>query len=430
MFYTFYGDDFTGSTDVLEQLALYGVSAVLFLRMPTDAELARFRGVDALGIAGDSRSRSPEWMDRNLPAIFGFMKSMNAQVNHYKVCSTFDSSAVRGSIGRAMEIGSRVFSPRFVPIVVVAPHLRRYVVFGNLFARDSDGEIKRIDRHSMSLHPATPMREADLRRHLAAQTGIRIDLLDLPALREHRAEERRDSLVEGGAGAVLFDGIDDDDMGRSGELLMKEAGRSPMFVVGSSGVTAAVLSARRKASNAAAKVSRKDGPNERGPLLVVSGSCSLVTMAQVQYAAEHGFRSIAVDTAKLCNSETARELVEKISQEVSKALTDGVSAVLYTALGPQGRSSVGNELGHALGVLLKRILKETRQRRVVLCGGDTSSHAVQQLGCYALTSIQATQAGAPLCRIHTDDPDIDGLELVLKGGQVGSRDFFEVVRDL
>jgi uncharacterized protein YgbK (DUF1537 family) len=329
-----------------------------------------------------------------------------------------------------MEIGGKAFSPRFIPIVVVAPHLRRYVVFGNLFARDSDGEVKRIDRHSMSRHPATPMREADLRRHLAEQTGIRIDLLDLPALREYCREERLDSLVDEGAGAVLFDGIDADDVRRSGELLIKEAGRSPLFVVGSSGVTAAVLLARTKASDIVAKGSTRDGPNERGPLLVVSGSCSLVTMAQIQYAAEHGFRNIAVDAVKLCDSEATRAQMEKISLEASKALTDGMSTVLYTALGPQDRSSVGNELGHALGVLLKKIIKETGPRRVVLCGGDTSSHAVQQLGCYALTAIRPTQPGAPLCRIHTDEPDIDGMELVLKGGQVGSSDFFEVVRAL
>jgi hypothetical protein len=54
MLYTFYGDDFTGSTDVLEQLASNGVPAVLFLRPPTPADLAAFPNIQALGIAGDS----------------------------------------------------------------------------------------------------------------------------------------------------------------------------------------------------------------------------------------------------------------------------------------------------------------------------------------------------------------------------------------
>jgi 3-oxoisoapionate kinase len=65
---------------------------------------------------------------------------------------------------------------------------------------------------------------------------------------------------------------------------------------------------------------------------------------------------------------------------------------------------------------------------VVLAGGDTSSHAVAQLGLHALTWAAATEPGAPLCRGHSDTAALDGLELVLKGGQVGSKDFFERVR--
>jgi uncharacterized protein YgbK (DUF1537 family) len=63
----------------------------------------------------------------------------------------------------------------------------------------------------------------------------------------------------------------------------------------------------------------------------------------------------------------------------------------------------------------------------MLCGGDTSSHAVQQLGLYALTWAANLQPGCPLCRAHADS-ELDGLELVLKGGQVGTDNFFDVVR--
>src|SRR6185312_6189943 len=149
LLYSFYGDDFTGSTDVLEQLATHGIPAVLFLAPPTFAQIAAFPGMRAIGVAGDSRSRSPEWMSENLPAIFRSIQSLGAPVVHYKTCSTFDSSRAHGSIGRAVEIGLDVFKPRFIPIVVGAPYLRRYVAFGNLFAADPDGNIVRIDRHPM-----------------------------------------------------------------------------------------------------------------------------------------------------------------------------------------------------------------------------------------------------------------------------------------
>ena len=73
--YAWYGDDFTGSTDVLEALALHGVKAVLFTRTPSARAICtRFLDCRAVGIAGESRSRSPDWMSRNLPAIFRAMQ--------------------------------------------------------------------------------------------------------------------------------------------------------------------------------------------------------------------------------------------------------------------------------------------------------------------------------------------------------------------
>ena len=125
LLYTFYGDDFTGSTDVLEQLASNGVLTALFLAPPTPAQLAAFPDLKAIGIAGDSRSRSPEWMSANLPPIFAALRQFGAPIVHYKVCSTFDSSPTHGSIGRAIELGIAAFDPAFVPIVVGSPHLRR-----------------------------------------------------------------------------------------------------------------------------------------------------------------------------------------------------------------------------------------------------------------------------------------------------------------
>src|SRR5271154_4849342 len=113
LLYTFYGDDFTGSTDVLEQLASNGVPTVLYLTHPIPTHLAAFPEARAIGIAGDSRSRSPKWMSTHLPTVFAALKTFNAPIIHYKVCSTFDSSPSHGSIGRAIELGRQVFNPRF-----------------------------------------------------------------------------------------------------------------------------------------------------------------------------------------------------------------------------------------------------------------------------------------------------------------------------
>ena len=45
------------------------------------------------------------------------------------------------------------------------------------------------------------------------------------------------------------------------------------------------------------------------------------------------------------------------------------------------------------------------------------------------TAIAPLAPGSPLCRAHAVDPARDGLQIALKGGQVGGEDFFRTVRD-
>src|SRR5690606_30205920 len=156
----FYADDFTGATDALEFMATAGAKSVLFLNTPTATELHDFGALDAVGVAGMTRSMSPNDIVKTLQVDFAKIASIDAGHIHYKVCSTFDSSPEIGNIGSAISQGLHHFKNNHVPIIVAAPDLGRYVLFGQLFARmgiGSHGDIYRIDKHpSMSNHPITP----------------------------------------------------------------------------------------------------------------------------------------------------------------------------------------------------------------------------------------------------------------------------------
>lgn len=416
--YGFYGDDFTGSTDVLEQLAEGGVPAVLFLRAPGTALRARFANVQAIGIAGDSRSQSPEWMDAHLPAAFAALGE-GATV-HYKTCSTFDSSPATGSIGRALDLGLKAF-PGKAAILVGAPHLRRYVAFGNLFAA-AGAEVYRIDRHpTMSRHPVTPMHEADLIRHLAPQTDARVALVSLEAIRAGRAGEAFDAAQ---ADAVLFDGVAMEDLAAAGETLLS---RGVRFAVGSSGVTRALVLAWQ-----AAGLIDGNAPTTRarpvGRLLVVSGSCSPVTARQIARSAADGFTATLANVTALTQGSLAEE--ERLIEAALAALAGQGKALIHSAEGPLDAAApaAGEKLGQAMGRIAGQIVRRARLERLLFAGGDTSSHGVAQLGIDALTWAAPIERGAPLVRAHAADPAIDGLELVLKGGQMGGDGFFETVR--
>ena len=104
---TFYADDFTGSTDALEQLTLAGIRTALFIATPTPAQLKKFPDLQAVGVAGKTRSLAPGAMERELKPALIALKKLGARHVHYKVCSTFDSSPKIGSIGRALDVASR-----------------------------------------------------------------------------------------------------------------------------------------------------------------------------------------------------------------------------------------------------------------------------------------------------------------------------------
>ncbi len=428
LLYCYYGDDFTGSTDVLEQLAVNGVASVLFLAEPSPAQLARFAHCQAIGFAGDARSRTPEWMSANLPAIFTRMRELAPETIHYKVCSTFDSAPDRGSIGRALEIGREVFATNTVPIVVGAPHLGRFLVFGQLFAA-AGKEVYRIDRHpTMAHHPATPMHEADLRFHLSGQTELAIGLVDLRAFQAGAVLEEFSAQADTGAAAVLLDGLDSAMLEQAGQLICSRKKHSqPLFTIGSSGLTSSLIASWRSTGKIAAAPASPPAPGDADRILVISGSCSAVTARQILWAKRHGYACAELNAAELAGGES--QSAKAGLELAANHLRAGCDAVLYTALGPPSGATQGEELGKALGRLLLELVQQTGIRRVVLCGGDTSSHAVQQLNLAALTFAGALTPGAPLCRAHADEAGgLDGLELVLKGGQMGPEDFFRIAR--
>jgi uncharacterized protein YgbK (DUF1537 family) len=399
----------------------------------------RFPGARAVGLAGVSRTMTPPEMDEALPQAFAALRGLGAPLCHYKVCSTFDSAPHVGSIGRATEIGMAVFEPPFVPMVVGAPALRRYLLFGNLFATVG-GETYRLDRHpTMSQHPVTPMHESDLRRHLGRQTALQCGLVDVLALEGPGAavDEALERELDKGAQIVFFDTLTAAHLEKIGHVVWQHCQRQPLFVAGSSGVEYAMAAYWRATGLV------RDGMAYRAPApvaktLVMSGSASPVTAQQIRWALEHGFRGMRLDVPRLIDGQTAEEEVELACAEAEAALGAGQSVVLYSALGPDdpailrsgdggGASSAASRaLASAQGRITRKLIERTGLRRICVAGGDTCGRVVAQLDVLALEMLAPLAPGGPLCRAHTPDAheSMEGLEVALKGGQLGQEDYF------
>ncbi|MBS7539136.1 four-carbon acid sugar kinase family protein [Ancylobacter lacus] len=437
----FYGDDYTGSSAVMEVLSFAGVPTVLFLGTPTPERLARFGDMRAVGIAGVARSQSPAWMDEHLPPVFALLASLNAPVTHYKICSTFDSAPQVGSIGRAAELAEPILGGAWHPLVVGAPALARYQAFGTLFAGIA-GTGYRLDRHPvMSRHPVTPMDEADVRVHLARQTALPIGLVDFVAMKDGSAEARLAAERAAGGRIIALDVLDEETLAEAGRLVWQHRGER-LFAIGSQGVEYALVAHWRRAG-LLGEVAATMLPPARSHIAVVSGSCSPITAGQIGHALERGFAGIRLDATRAVDEVAWRAEIGRGAAQALNALGEGLDPLIFTASGPDdpavpalgeavsaAGASVGTvnaRIGDGLGRVLDQVVRSGGLTRAVISGGDTSGHAGMALGIYAVTAIAPIAPGAPLCRAYADDVH-DGLEIAFKGGQMGAPDFFCAAR--
>ncbi|MES2785676.1 MAG: four-carbon acid sugar kinase family protein [Pseudomonadota bacterium] len=451
--FAFYGDDFTGSTDALEVLAFAGLRCALFLSPPTREMLHSMGGYDAIGVAGDSRGMTPAEMDEALPPIFRALAGLDASIVHYKVCSTFDSSAGVGSIGRAIDIARDTFGTAVIPVVAGTPALARYCAFGNLFARSgTDGLTYRIDRHPiMSVHPVTPMDEADLAVHLGRQTALKIGkftlsnfCLDQAALQAQLVSHSRT-----GDAAVVIDSTERNHLTQVGGMLLAHAAPlRPAFVVGSSGVEYALTQWWAEHEELPTLSNDFRSFEAVDKVLAISGSASALSARQIDTAIEAGFADIAVDASALVDHARWQDASAALVEKVVALLTQGQSVMLHTARGPddpriaaligslvargeareEARHGGGRLLGVRLGHIVQKILLAVPLRRLLLSGGDTSSQITRILAPDALEIEARLAPGAPLCRAISNQPHLRALQIALKGGQMGDDSYFVKAR--
>lgn len=464
----YYGDDFTGSTDAMEALAQNGLKTVLFLQPPTQGQLDKFADLQAFGIAGVGRSLSPAEMESELLAAFQAMKQSGAMVMHYKTCSTFDSSPHTGSIGKAMELGRSVFdNQRFIPLVVGVPQLKRYTAFGHHFAAVGE-EIYRLDRHPvMSRHPVTPMDNSDLLQHLSGQTVLGAGLINMLQLMQPLEQVRKtlQEKLDEQRDIILFDVIEEGHLGQIAALLSQEEGQ--LFTVGSSGIEYAFVQWWQRQGLVEKQPCFASRSQSVDRIAVVSGSCSPVTGEQIRYAEQHGFSSYKLPaeclviedeqtaagmagskelTASAWTKEQYAAWIKELTAWTKQQFAAGKHVLFYSAAGPDDESiahmrqrfaeaglqerDTAERIGQTMGRISKALIEHAGVRRIVAAGGDTSGYVTRELGIYALETLELVDPGVPLCVGYSEQAGFDGIEVALKGGQMGTTDFFVKLSEL
>jgi len=407
-------DDFTGATDLANNLVRAGMRVVQTIGVPAavlDAD------ADAVVVALKSRTLpAAEAIAQSLAAL-AWLQARGAQQIYFKYCSTFDSTPA-GNIGPVAEALMDALGTDFTIATPAFPDNQRTVFKGYLFV----GDVL-LSESGMRDHPLTPMRDANLVRVLQAQSRRKVGLIDHAVVAQgaDAVTARIASLRAEGVGLAVVDAVSNADLLRLGPAL-----KGMPLVTAGSGVAIGLPANFGIAPSSTASAL----PPPRGLQAVVSGSCSQATNRQVAHFKSTGRPALAIDPLQL--AERGDDAVASVLAWARPLLQDGPVLVYSTAdanaiQAVQSRLGV-NEAGawveHHLAAIARGLVAECGVRQMVVAGGETSGACVQALDVSQLQIGPQIDPGVPWCHAPSELAPGGGLHLTLKSGNFGTDDFF------
>jgi uncharacterized protein YgbK (DUF1537 family) len=411
-------DDFTGATDLANNLVRAGLRVVQTIGVPDTPPEGE---ADAIVVALKSRTIPAEdAVAQSLDAL-RWLQARGARQIYFKYCSTFDSTA-HGNIGPVTEALMDALDAPFTIATPAFPDNGRTVFKGYLFV----GDVL-LNESGMRDHPLTPMRDANLVRVLQAQTRRRVGLIDhrTVAAGADAVRARIAALQAEGVGIAIVDAVSNDDLMRMGPALA-----DLKLLTAGSGVASALPANAGIAPSAQAAAL----PPARGLQAIVSGSCSVATNGQVAHFIASGRPALALDPLRLAADARAvdRTVAEVLDWAAPQLATGPV--LVYATAEPATVRAVQAKLGvEAAGALVEHALSRIARglvglgvRQLVVAGGETSGACVQALGVTQLRIGGQIDPGVPWCHAPVDAAlqAADGVHITLKSGNFGTTDFF------
>ena len=406
-------DDFTGATDLANNLVRAGMRVVQATGVPT-APLDADADADAIVVALKSRTIPKDEAIAQSLAALQWLQAQGAEQIYFKYCSTFDSTA-EGNIGPVTDALMQALGADFTIATPAFPDNKRTVFKGYLFV----GDVL-LNESGMQNHPLTPMTDPNLVRVLQAQTPSRVGLIDHSVVAQGEAaiRARIDQLKAEGVRMAVVDAVSNADLLRLGPALKG----MPLVTAGSGVAIGLPGNFGVVPSNEAARL-----PAAQGLQAIVSGSCSVATNQQVMDFIKAGKPALAIDPLRIAAGvDVAAEALAWAEGHIGQG-----PVLVYSTAEPSAVRAIQGKLGsEKAGAMVEetiaaiaRGLVQRGVRQLIVAGGETSGACVQALGITQMRIGAQIDPGVPWC--HAVAPDAkDGLHITLKSGNFGSTDFF------
>ena len=412
-------DDFTGATDLANNLVRAGMRVVQTIGVP-DAPAPS--DCNAVVIALKTRTIAPQEAVAQSLAALRWLQDQHVEQVYFKYCSTFDSwyqGPVRGNIGPVTEALMQAMKCDFTIATPAFPDNQRTVFKGHLFVGD-----QLLSDSGMKNHPLTPMQDANLVNVLQAQCDARVGLIDYRCVAQGSPAilERIEALKTQGVRIAVVDALSNDDLLRLGPALQ----HMPLVTAGSGVAIGLPQNWGIRATADSARL-----PSPQGFQAIISGSCSVATQAQVAEFIAQGGQAYQLDPLAWPDQVPVAEIATHVLAWATTRLGQSPVLVYSTADAEQVKSVQAQHGSQAIGEVTEQVLARVARGLVkagvgqlVVAGGETSGACVQALGVTQMSIGAQIDPGVPWCHANCDIAPTGALHLALKSGNFGSTDFF------
>lgn len=405
-------DDFTGATDLASMLTRGGMRTVLKLGAPAPGESVP--EAEAVVVALKSRTAPVAEAVADSLVAWRWAAARGARQCYFKYCSTFDSTPL-GNIGPVAEALMAATGAKQTVYCPAFPENGRTIYQGKLFVF---GQL--LSESGVRNHPLTPMTDADLCRVLGAQLspGAKVGLVPYAVIEQGAAAiiARLGALAADGVAHVVIDALTNAHLAALGQACADMA-----LVTAGSGLGLALpanFAAEGLLAGGAPDALHRIG----GPVLLLSGSCSAATNAQVTRWRADGGALLPLDPLALADGQ------QSAAAALDWARAQPGPALIAATQPPESVRAAQERLGRARAAAL---VEETLAaiatgarargiRRFVIAGGETSGAVAQALGAERLAIGPSIAPGVPWCATLDAEP----IALALKSGNFGAETFF------
>ncbi len=409
-------DDFTGATDLANNLVRAGMRTLQVIGVPRIA--LDLEDIDAIVVALKSRSCPAQDAISDSLAALDWLQNQDAKQIFFKYCSTFDSTD-DGNIGPVADALLDQLGAQQTVMVPAFPTNGRTVYQGHLFVGD-----RLLNDSGMEHHPLNPMADADLVRTLARQTPHAVGLLprSLLAVGSEQARTYLDKLKAQNVRHVICDTIDETDLKVLAATVTELA-----LVTGGSGLGQTLPTEYRRLGWLQAVDNAGQLAPASGASLVLSGSCSRATLGQIEHFLSH-YEGFALDPIALADSD---DQIEEALAFARARLNNANPVLIYASAAPDQVKQAQKQLGVAVaGERVERALAMLAQElaaegvgKLLVAGGETSGAVVSALGIGELRIGEQIDPGVPWTQTQLSGRQTP-LSLALKSGNFGGVDIF------